>query len=46
MSTLGVFSTPGGTMSTLGGYHEGVFSTVGFPYTFNCFPNNLPPHLS
>ena len=23
-----------------------VFSTLGFPYKFNCFPNDLPPHLS
>ena len=23
-----------------------VFSTLGFLYKFDCFPNDLPPHLS
>ena len=26
--------------------HRGMFSTLGFPYKFNCFPNDLPLHLS
>ena len=52
----GVFSTVGDSMSTLRWYHDecrgiswvhrGMFSTLGFPYKFNCFPNDLPPHLS
>ena len=51
MSTPGVFSTVKDTMSTAGGYHNecgdtmsiaGVFSTLGFPYKFNCFPNDFP----
>ena len=56
MSTAGVFSTPGDTMSTLGDKMMSVgdimsiwmFSTLGFPYKFSCFPNDLnaPPHLS
>ena len=31
-------------MMSVGRYHEytGVFSTVEFPYKFNCFPDNLP----
>ena len=26
--------------------HRGIFSALGFPYKFSCFPNDLPPHLS
>ena len=25
---------------------SGMFSTLGFPCKFNCFPNDIPPHLS
>ena len=37
------------TMMSVGGIswvHWEMFSTLGFPYKFNCFPNDLPPHLS
>ena len=49
MSTVGdIMSTVGDIMSTVGDIMStlGMFSTPGFPYKFNCFPSNLPPHLS
>ena len=48
MSTPRVFSTVGDTMMSVGDIMStvGVFSTLGFPYKFNYFPNYLPPHLS
>ena len=42
-------STLGGYRDECGGYHEStgeMFSTLGVPYNFSCFPNDLPPHLS
>ena len=39
-------------MMSVGGYHEytggcsGMFSTLGFPYKFDCFPYDLLPYLS
>ena len=44
-NTSGVFSTQGGTMSTPEDIMStlGMFSTPGFPYKLNCFPNDLPP---
>ena len=44
-----------GSVQYTGGYHDecgdimstrGMFGTLGFPYKFNCFPNDLLPHLS
>ena len=37
-----------GTMMSMGDIMStpGMFNTLGFPYKFNCFPNDLPPHLS
>ena len=42
MSTLGdTMMSVGDIMST-----PGMFSTLGFPYKFSRFPNDLSPHLS
>ena len=50
MSTVGGVEYTGGYHDKCGGYHEyvhlGMFSTLGFPYKFSCFPNDLPTHLS
>ena len=38
-----------GSVQYTRGYHEytgGMFSTLAFPCKFNCFPNDLQPHLS
>ena len=41
--------TGGISLRTPGGYHwvhrRGVSSTLGCPYKFSCFPNDLPPHF-
>ena len=48
MSTAVVFSTLGNTMMSVGDIMRtpGDVQYTGFPYKFNCFLNDLPPHLS
>ena len=42
--TGGYHEYTGGTMTSVGdimGTHRGIFSALGFPYKFNCFPNDI-----
>ena len=48
MSVEGYHEYTGDTMTSVEDImkHRGMFSTLGFPYKFDCFLNYLPPHLS